>query len=304
MTRLTNHIIIDAPADKVWEVVGHHFDRIGEWASPVASSTGLDGTARGRVCHTGMRLVPRVSETIVAYDETARTLTYEVTEGMPPSVALARNEWRVTEVDGDRARVSFQAHLEVRGLLGAIARQALLLQVGRAGGHLLDDLKHYVEHGTPSPRKARTAARRLRVALRANAAFSIICGAALLFGGRLVAEPWGLGPAALVSGVGAAVAVYGAALVWLSAQPVRLLRRFAWWAVAADLAWVSGSALLLLLRPMPAPGRLAVAEVAAAVLAFAVWQLAGLLRRDRPEIGARLNAGGRLVQDHPESAHG
>jgi hypothetical protein len=28
-------------------------------------------------------------------------------------------------------------------------------QVGRTGRHLLDDLKHYCEHGTPSPRKQR-----------------------------------------------------------------------------------------------------------------------------------------------------
>jgi hypothetical protein len=31
--------------------------------------------------------------------------------------------------------------------------QVLLLQVGRTNRHLADDLRHYVEHGTPSPRK-------------------------------------------------------------------------------------------------------------------------------------------------------
>jgi hypothetical protein len=39
-------------------------------------------------------------------------------------------------------------------MLGKLFRWWLLLRVGRDGKHLLDDLKHYVEHSTPSPRKA------------------------------------------------------------------------------------------------------------------------------------------------------
>jgi hypothetical protein len=31
----------------------------------------------GRVCRTGVALVPEVTETIVAFDDTGRTLTYE-----------------------------------------------------------------------------------------------------------------------------------------------------------------------------------------------------------------------------------
>jgi hypothetical protein len=96
-----------------------------------------------------------VTETIVAFDDAARTLTYEATAGMPSFVTLARNRWQVTAEAGRRTRVSFAAELRVRGPLGWLARWWLLAQVGRTGRHLLDDLKHYVEHGTPSPRKRR-----------------------------------------------------------------------------------------------------------------------------------------------------
>jgi hypothetical protein len=33
MTLLTSDIIVAAPAERVWQVVAHRFDRIGEWAT-------------------------------------------------------------------------------------------------------------------------------------------------------------------------------------------------------------------------------------------------------------------------------
>jgi hypothetical protein len=169
MSSLTSHIIITAPADAVWEIVAHRFDRIGDWATAIPSSTpsptwaggssAAGAPVGGRVCQTGLRLVPEVTETVVTYDETGRTLTYEATAGVPAFVTAARNQWRVTVLDGDRTEIGFTAQLEVRGLLGRLARWWLLARVGRDGRHVLADLKHYVEHGTPSPRKQRQLTR-------------------------------------------------------------------------------------------------------------------------------------------------
>jgi Polyketide cyclase / dehydrase and lipid transport len=119
MGTLTNSIIIDAPAERVWQVVAHRFDGIGEWATAIVASTAA-GTVSpaggapvgGRVCHTGIRAVPQVTETVVEYDEAARTLTYEATAGMPAFVTMARNTWRVTPLGGGRAAVSFAARVE------------------------------------------------------------------------------------------------------------------------------------------------------------------------------------------------
>lgn len=162
MFELTRSVVIDAPPDAVWQVVAGRFDRIGEWATAIPASAACPvprpvagAPVPGRVCRTGVALVPEVTETIVAFDDAARTLTYEATAGMPAFVTLARNRWQVTAEAGRRTRVSFAAELRVRGPLGCLARWWLLAQVGRTGRHLLDDLKHYVEHGTPSPRKRR-----------------------------------------------------------------------------------------------------------------------------------------------------
>jgi hypothetical protein len=162
MSPMTNHVIVDAPAEAVWEVIAHRFDRIGDWATAIPTSTasGQPSTVgtpiTGRVCRTGLRRVPEVTETVVAYDEAHRTLTYQATAGLPAFVTTARNYWRVTALDSERTRVSFTAQVRIRGLFGRLAWWALLVQVRYTGRHLLADLKHYVEHGTPSPRKQRT----------------------------------------------------------------------------------------------------------------------------------------------------
>ena len=171
MSLLTSHIIVAASAEAVWEVVAHRFDRIGDWATVIPSSiatmepSGVDAPVAGRVCHTGLRQAPEVTETIVAYNDTdgtgdtGRMLTYQATAGMPAFVTMARNTWRVTALDSARSEVTFTAQVEVRGPLGRLAWWVLLLQVHHAGRHLLADLKYYVEHGTPSPRKQRQQAR-------------------------------------------------------------------------------------------------------------------------------------------------
>jgi len=110
--------------------------------------------AAGRVCQTGVRLVPQVTETLIGYDDANRTLTYEAS-GMPTFVTLARNTWTVTAIDAHRSRVSLRARFDTRGLLGRLGRWAILAQTRRASRHLTEDLRHYVQTGQPTPRKQR-----------------------------------------------------------------------------------------------------------------------------------------------------
>jgi Polyketide cyclase / dehydrase and lipid transport len=123
MPTLVQHIIVDASADAVWEVIGHRFDRIGEWATAVPASTAAARSVSpvdaapvtGRVCDTGIRLMPRVTETIVAFDDTARTLTYRA-DDLPAFVAMATNTWTVTQIDqGRRPSASARTCWPTRG---------------------------------------------------------------------------------------------------------------------------------------------------------------------------------------------
>jgi carbon monoxide dehydrogenase subunit G len=185
MPELSTHLIVHAPADAVWEVIGPRFAQIGDWATaipassaiptptpgsagaapapglPAVVSAGVGAPVAGRVCTTGLRLIPEVTETLVAYDEANRTLTYEAS-GMPAFVTTARNTWTVTPLDQHRTRVSLHAQFHTRGLLGRLARWVILAQVERTSRHLADDLRHYVETGIPSPRKQRQLRRARR----------------------------------------------------------------------------------------------------------------------------------------------
>ncbi|MFI2367324.1 hypothetical protein [Streptomyces sp. NPDC018833] len=117
--------------------------------------------------------------------------------------------------------------------------------------------------------------RRLRAALRANAVFSLVCGTVLLAAGWRVAEPWGLGPVGVPPAVGAGVAGFGALVAWVAVQPTGPLVRWAALIVASDIAWVSGSTVLMVWHPLPWPGAVAATVVAAAVAALVAAQIAG-----------------------------
>jgi Polyketide cyclase / dehydrase and lipid transport len=165
--RVSVEIPIDAPADAVWQIVGPRFADIGRWASAIRSSRTAnaeppDRTApfNGRVCETGLRIAPRVTETIVAYDDAARTLTYKG-DGLPAFVALASNRWRVTAIAPGRCVLSLDATIGLRGAARIVA-PALRVRFRREGRRLARDLKHCVERGEPSARKRRSDLRRGR----------------------------------------------------------------------------------------------------------------------------------------------
>jgi hypothetical protein len=289
MQSLTSTITIDATASQVWGIIAHQFGGIGEWATAIPGSTPVTAPATvtrnhvlveapvaGRVCDTGIRAVPQVTETIVAYDEDARTLTYQATEGMPAFVSLARNTWHVMPLSDVQAQVSYAGEMEARGVLGALAKRLLLARAARDGRYLLEDLKHYAEHGEPSPRKrrdpvaavgVRPASRFLRAALRANAVFSLLSGLALACGG------WWYLP---LLPVGLAVAGFGLVVAGIAAAPANQLRRKAIPVIAADMLWVAASIIVVAEVCLPAAVAIAAGVVAVAVAVLAGWQTAGL----------------------------
>ncbi len=163
--KASGEIPVEASAEQVWDVVARQFSHIGDWATAIPASRAnpeahvkTDAPVAGRVCETGVPMLPHVEDTIVAYDDAARTLTYEAA-GMPAFVATARNRWQVTAVDEHRALVRFDGVMETRGIVGGLLGLLLRVRLAREGRKLLDDLRHYVENGQPSPRKQRQLAR-------------------------------------------------------------------------------------------------------------------------------------------------
>lgn len=160
---LRNDIEIDAPAERVWQVLGERFMHVGEWAAPITSSCPVGPASPGPGATRSCEIAPFgpfkagvVKERLTVFDPDRMTLAYEALEGMPRFVERAVNRWTVVPVGDLRARVHIRATLSLRGpiaLFGCI----LKWQLEAGGARVAVELKHFVEHGRAHPRKRAAA---------------------------------------------------------------------------------------------------------------------------------------------------
>jgi hypothetical protein len=156
---LRNEITIEAPAERVWKVLGERFMHVGEWAAPITSSCPVAGSEPGvgmiRACTTaafGPVKAGIIHERLTSFDRDHMTFEYEAIDGMPSFVAHAVNRWRVRRVDDRRCMLRIHATLILRGparLLGWLVKWQM--RVG--GARVVEELKYFVEQGRPHPRK-------------------------------------------------------------------------------------------------------------------------------------------------------
>ena len=117
----------------------------------------------------------------------------------------------------------------------------------------------------------------LRNALRANAAFSTVCGLVMVFASGPLSESLGITPPWLLLATGIVLLGFAISLVGL-VRSQTISRSSVLTVVALDLGWVVGSVPLLALPllPLTSAGWWAVAIVADIVLVLAVLQFVGL----------------------------
>ncbi|WP_327587543.1 SRPBCC family protein [Nonomuraea sp. NBC_00507] len=151
MTEISAAIIVAAPAERVWQVVAHHFAQVDAWATAVRSSHPLPeqpivpgAPVAGRVCRTGLPGLSQVTERIVAYDEAAMTLTYEA-RLLPGLIPQARNRWEVVPIGDTHSRVSTQGSVQTQGIPGMLLYLLLRPFLTLAGRRFLRDLRRHVD---------------------------------------------------------------------------------------------------------------------------------------------------------------
>ena len=154
-------IQIDADADRVWQIVAHEFDRVGEWSSAVQSS-GVNeeaavpegATVGGRVCVTDFG---DLTETFTAYDEQNRTFTFQVT-GMPSFITLAQNTVEVNPTGPNRSEVSLNIRMETNSV-GKVMGPMFAIKLKNTLNTFLGELKAFAEQGELSSRKQKQLAK-------------------------------------------------------------------------------------------------------------------------------------------------
>jgi hypothetical protein len=139
------------------------------------------------------------------------------------------------------------------------------------------DRHHHPSNRGDAMNTATDRATFLRRSLQLDGIASAVCGVLLLAGARPLSDVIGLSAPGPARVVGAGLLVYAALLLWNAARPV-VSRGETLAAVVLNVAWVLGSAVLIVDAPLTAVGTVAVAAVAAAVLGFTVLEVVGLRR--------------------------
>jgi hypothetical protein len=157
-----DHILINAPATKVWRILAHEFDAIGHWASAIPASQGIaelpapGGTKVGaRVCSTAVPAFGQIRETLTSYDDQGMRFAYEATDGRPWFIKHAENHWVVRSLGPSSSEVEARAEVEVSLLPGVLLAPLMKLQLGRTGVQTFEELKYYVERDQVHPRTSR-----------------------------------------------------------------------------------------------------------------------------------------------------
>lgn len=143
----------------------------------------------------------------------------------------------------------------------------------------------------------------LRIALAANAAFSLSCAGVLLLRPDLVANWLGFEAILLLRAIGVGLMAFAADLIHQTTRP-RLLTWRALYASVADLLWVIGTLALVLTFPslLSTTGVALLLAIAAAVLSFGVWQLLAINRAHRAPNGSSYRHCVSVAVDAPAQA--
>jgi len=153
--KFTKQISINAPAEKVWGVLGRDFANIGVWSTSVAHSTVNDKVAKvnnspvgGRVCNT---IFGEVSEEFTAYDDQKMSLSFKgVIASKVFSSLISTNEVEAKDENTTIVKITPDVELTI---IGKLISPLIKMQLSKTLDQVLDDLKYFVENGKPSPAK-------------------------------------------------------------------------------------------------------------------------------------------------------
>lgn len=174
--QIAKSIRVNASADQAWELLGPNYARAGLWASTIYVSAARGGPAKsphapcaGRVCETTMG---GFTETIELYDPARRRLAYSAQgEKMPGFVRKLTNAWAIKPLGASSCEVRMILNADLAQPFAFLMGWMLRMQLNTALAQSIEEFAHYLETGTPHPRKRKTdRSRKARAVRRALAA--------------------------------------------------------------------------------------------------------------------------------------
>jgi len=153
--KIIKEVSINSPAEKVWDIVGRNFAKIGNWDGSVSSSVvnndfpKVNGSPYGgRVCETSFGTI---NEKFTAYDDNGMNFSFQgdITSKIFSNVI---NTVTVIPVSKNKSRIIVSPNVDLT-LLGKIMSPLIKAGLGSAIKKGLEDLKYFAENNKVSPRK-------------------------------------------------------------------------------------------------------------------------------------------------------
>ncbi|MEM7601685.1 MAG: SRPBCC family protein [Verrucomicrobiota bacterium] len=151
-TSLHRQFTVNAGVADAWRVVAEEFDEVDKWATSVPKSSPIidSGRISGRTCETSFG---KVRERITEFNIEEYVLAYDAqADGMPGFVEGLSTRWKLTPLSSKETQVMVQVTPHLKPgfkMMGPPMKK----QLGKVVDETIEDLKHYLEVGSPSARK-------------------------------------------------------------------------------------------------------------------------------------------------------
>lgn len=111
---ITTTTDLNASAADAWRIFGEGFGDWAAWAPGIEESNLQGPLAEGVIRVNRAPSLGTVTQELVRFDAGARSLAYEMREGLPPFLEQLRNDWVIEELDGGHSRLKGTALFGLR----------------------------------------------------------------------------------------------------------------------------------------------------------------------------------------------
>ena len=157
--KMSKSMVVNVSSDDLWQIIGPGFADAGKWSTAIDHSAGhgegkFDGaTCDTRSCDLSAKGFSSVNERITEYNDSNKTLAFDVFEGMPGFVTHANNRTVITDLGNGRSKADLQITMHMKPFMGMLLGGVFKKNLNSVIDSVLDDLKIYAETGKPSSQK-------------------------------------------------------------------------------------------------------------------------------------------------------